>query len=54
MAAVLTQQEIDALLAGISAGTVEVDQLLKEQPKQILPYDFRRPNRISKTQLRSL
>jgi flagellar motor switch protein FliM len=43
MAAVLTQQEIDALLAGISAGTVEVDQLLKEQPKQILPYDFRRP-----------
>jgi len=25
MAAVLTQQEIDALLAGISAGTVEVD-----------------------------
>jgi len=54
MAAVLTQQEIDALLAGISAGTIEVDQLLKEQPKQILPYDFRRPNRISKTQLRSL
>lgn len=50
----LSQQEIDALLSGISSGTVEVDSLLRETPKQVLPYDFRRPNRISKVQLRSL
>lgn len=54
MPQVLSQQEIDALLAGISSGTVEVEELLHEAPKQILPYDFRRPNRISKVQLRSL
>ncbi|MCS7176633.1 MAG: hypothetical protein NZ960_03255 [Candidatus Kapabacteria bacterium] len=33
---------------------VEVESLLQEAPKQVLPYDFRRPNRISKAQLRSL
>lgn len=54
MSQVLSQQEIDALLSGISSGTVQVESLLRETPKQILPYDFRRPNRISKTQLRSL
>ncbi len=54
MPQVLSQQEIDALLAGISSGTVQVESLLQEAPKQVIPYDFRRPNRISKTQLRSL
>jgi flagellar motor switch protein FliM len=54
MPQVLSQQEIDSLIAGIASGTVEVEELLQEQPKTILPYDFRRPNRISKVQLRSL
>ncbi len=54
MAQVLSQQEIDSLIAGITSGTVEVEALLQEQPKTVLPYDFRRPNRISKAQLRSL
>ncbi|MCS7170236.1 MAG: flagellar motor switch protein FliM, partial [Candidatus Kapabacteria bacterium] len=54
MPQVLSQQEIDVLLTGISSGTVEVEDLLREPTKQVLPYDFRRPNRISKSQLRSL
>lgn len=54
MPQVLSQQEIDALLSGISSGTIEVESLLQAPPKQVLPYDFRRPNRISKMQLRSL
>lgn len=52
MAELLSQQEIDALLNTVKAGTEKTVQ--GEIEKNILPYDFRLPNRISKNQLRTL
>lgn len=59
MAEILSQQEIDNLLAGINSGSVDVSA--QEQPrsetksnKDVLAFDFRLPNRLSKNQLRTL
>ncbi len=52
MAELLSQQEIDALLNTVKAGTEKPGQT--ELEKNVLPYDFRLPNRISKNQLRTL
>lgn len=49
MSEVLSQSEIDALL---KSGGEAAQQQTKEE--EIIPYDFRLPNRISKTQLRTL
>ncbi len=58
MAEVLSQQEIDKLLTGMSAGGLDLDKLLEEsepeKQREILTYDFRLPNRVSKNQLRTL
>jgi flagellar motor switch protein FliM len=56
MADVLSQHEIDNLLTEMSSGTVDVDELLggKLRRTDISNYDFRRPNRISKNQVRTL
>lgn len=52
MAEVLSQQEIDQLLNSINSGG---DKPANEEiDKEVVPYDFRLPNRISKTQLRTL
>jgi flagellar motor switch protein FliM len=49
MSEVLSQSEIDALL---KSGGESVPQVQVED--EVIPYDFRLPNRISKTQLRTL
>ncbi len=58
MAEVLSQQEIDKLLSGMSSGGLDLDKLLEEsepeKQREILTYDFRLPNRVSKNQLRTL
>ena len=58
MAEVLSQQEIDKLLSGMSSGGLDLDKLLQEsepeKQREILNYDFRLPNRVSKNQLRTL
>jgi len=57
MSDVLSQNEIDNLLSGMTTGTVDVNDLLtsKQISKgDITNYDFRRPNRISKNQVRTL
>ncbi len=54
---VLSQQEIDQLLASIQSGEVPVDQLIQQgtqKHKEVQLYDFRRPNRLSKNQLRTI
>ncbi|NWF67279.1 MAG: flagellar motor switch protein FliM [Campylobacterales bacterium] len=56
MADILSQEEIDALLEvvedeGGDADVLEKDNIL--QQKQITLYDFKRPNRVSKEQLRA-
>lgn len=56
MADTLSQSEIDKLLSEMSSGSLDVDDFLSERIKkaEISNYDFRRPNRISKNQVRTL
>ncbi|MDR3347434.1 MAG: flagellar motor switch protein FliM [Helicobacteraceae bacterium] len=57
MADILSQEEIDALLEAVDDDTSSPEQLLKKEKKveqrQITLYDFKRPNRVSKEQLRA-
>lgn len=52
MAEVLNQQEIDNLLNNVKSGTEEKSE--GSDHKEVLPFDFRLPNRISKNQLRTI
>lgn len=56
MSDVLSQLEIDSLLNDMSAGSVNIDDILShnKSTSEISNYDFRRPNRISKNQVRTL
>lgn len=56
MSDVLSQTEIDALLNEMTSGRIDVDEILdgKLAKGDISNYDFRRPNRISKNQVRTL
>jgi flagellar motor switch protein FliM len=55
MAEVLSQSEIDSLLEALSTGTLKVEEVISdEKKKKVKPYDFRRPNKFSKDQLRTL
>lgn len=52
---VLSQSEIDALLAALSAGEMNAEELKKEEEgRRVKTYDFRRALRFSKDQIRSL
>jgi flagellar motor switch protein FliM len=52
---VLSQSEIDALLSALSSGEIDVEEVKKEEIKaKIRVYDFRRPNKFSKDQTRTL
>ena len=58
MADILSQEEIDALLQvvdddGDSQSSNSSERNL-EEPKQVVIYDFKRPNRVSKEQLRAV
>ncbi|WP_274361474.1 flagellar motor switch protein FliM [Paenibacillus thermotolerans] len=55
MVDVLSQNEIDALLAALSSGEMDAEELKKEDTqKKIRSYDFKRAMRFSKEHLRSL
>ncbi|AYD40722.1 flagellar motor switch protein FliM [Clostridium fermenticellae] len=52
---VLSQSEIDTLLAALSAGELTPDEIPKEEEKQkVKPYDFRSPQKFSKDHIRTL
>lgn len=55
MADILSQEEIDALLEVVDddGDTTEVDKQDIAHQKQVTLYDFKRPNRVSKEQLRA-
>jgi len=53
MREILSQAEIDSLLKSLEQGEVEAVGVQKEQTK-VRKYDFRRPNRFSKNNLRNL
>ena len=55
MADVLSQNEIDSLLTALSSGDVDLEEMKKESEVQkVKPYDFRRPDKLSKEQMRTL
>lgn len=55
MVDVLSQNEIDALLAALSSGEMDADELKKEETqKKVRAYDFKRAVRFSKDHIRSL
>lgn len=54
MGEVLSQSEIDNLLAALSSGEVDTDQLEDAAEKQVKNYDFKRPTKFSKEHLRTL
>lgn len=54
MGEVLSQNEIDNLLAAYSAGELDVDQMQENKEKQVKNYDFSRPTKFSKGHLRTL
>ena len=54
MGEVLSQSEIDNLLAALSTGELDVDQMQETGDKQVKDYDFRRPAKFSKEHLRTL
>jgi len=52
---VLSQQEIDQLLSGINSGEIKEEQLGDfRKNREVYDYDFRRPNRVSKDQLKTI
>ncbi|BDU50115.1 flagellar motor switch protein FliM [Haliovirga abyssi] len=55
MAEVLSQDEIDALLSAISTGEVNLEEAKSiEEEKKVKVYDFKRPDKLSKDQLRTI
>ncbi|MBL8764321.1 MAG: flagellar motor switch protein FliM [Phycisphaerae bacterium] len=62
MAEVLEQSEIDALLAAVSTGEVKEEvsasrvfsRKRRSEAAEVRPYDFKRPERVSKDQMRAL
>jgi flagellar motor switch protein FliM len=52
---VLSQSEIDQLLSALSTGAVTAEEVKEEQEqKKIKVYDFKRPDKFSKDQIRTL
>ncbi|MBE3609349.1 flagellar motor switch protein FliM [Campylobacter californiensis] len=58
MADILSQEEIDALLEVVDEGgdtsSIGEQEVSQTEQKQIIIYDFKRPNRVSKEQLRAI
>lgn len=59
MADVLDQSEVDALLAAVDSGSVATaadpfSPVASRSPKDVYTYDFKRPERVSKEQMRAL
>ncbi|MBQ1546917.1 MAG: flagellar motor switch protein FliM [Lachnospiraceae bacterium] len=54
MSDVLSQNEIDNLLAALSSGEVDVEEMKKSGENQVKNYDFARPSKFSKEHLRTL
>lgn len=55
MSEILSQNEIDELFKALNAGEIDVEDIKKEESKHIIkPYDFTRPTKFSKEQLRTL
>lgn len=54
MGDVLSQEEIDRLLQGISTGELDAEEMKEAPEKTVKNYDFKRPAKFSKEHLRTL
>ena len=54
MGEVLSQNEIDNLLQALSTGELDMDDMSSKNEKQVKNYDFKRPAKFSKENLRTL
>ena len=54
MGDVLSQNEIDSLLAALTTGELHVEDIKENNEKQVKNYDFARPSKFSKEHLRTL
>ncbi|MCI8614270.1 flagellar motor switch protein FliM [Parablautia intestinalis] len=54
MGDILSQSEIDSLLAAMSSGELDVEQMPDKDDRQVKNYDFKRPAKFSKEHLRTL
>ena len=54
MGDVLSQNEIDNLLAALSTGELDVDEIKDNNEKKVKEYDFARPSKFSKEHLRTM
>lgn len=54
MGDVLSQQEIDDLLAAFSSGEIDAEEMKGTTEKQVKNYDFNRPTKFSRDHLRTL
>ncbi|MEA2031775.1 MAG: flagellar motor switch protein FliM [candidate division Zixibacteria bacterium] len=56
MAKILSQDEIDALLTTVSSGEKDIEEQAADDDllRNIIAYDFKHPNRVSKDQIRTL
>lgn len=54
MGEILSQNEIDALLAALSSGQVDVEENTVEEKQKAKKYDFKRPNKFSKEHVKTL
>lgn len=51
MGEVLSQSEIDSLLAALSSGELDVKDMRENDERQVKNYDFSRPAKFSKEHL---
>ncbi|OON97998.1 MAG: flagellar motor switch protein FliM [Epulopiscium sp. Nele67-Bin005] len=54
MSDVLSQAEIDALFGSLQSGEIDIDEVKKEDTRTVKSYDFARPTKFSKENLRTL
>ncbi|KMT21683.1 flagellar motor switch protein FliM [Clostridium cylindrosporum] len=54
MSEVLSQSEIDALLAALSTGEIGIEEDTQEEKQRVKKYDFKRPNKFSKDHTKTL
>lgn len=55
MTETLSQDEIDQLLTAISSGDIDTEDVAPQQdPRKIKIYDFKRPDKFSKEQIRTV
>lgn len=51
---VLSQNEVDSLLKALASGELSAEEVKSEENVKVKPYDFTRPSKFSKEQIRTL